>query len=339
MEGIPMAEVSESPFLRGDIPRINPDQSSNERQNQNTLEQIETNPDRGRADDRVEFSEEARRQNALERGIDDLAPNETEVEATLTPNAPIPEQQDIREVGDPNSLGNAPGANQARNFPIDQRIPQDAEVSGDISGRQELDSGVELREDPEVNPLGNQNNPIENRDNSGPVGERIEAQNQRIERQEALERSEQDLRLERQQEIDEQNTRAEQNPQDQQNAQAVQNQNTEQNRIGEAVESQDLEPREGISQAANREAQRNQILDNPAQDRGLEATQQPATQESTQTNQIQQTEEGRTAQQEEVESQTNDQRQDRQEISRQEERNQDPVSAQTQVGRNVDELI
>ncbi len=339
MEGTPMAEVSESPFLRGDVPRINPDleQSSNERDNQDTLEQIETNPDRGRADDRVEFSEEARRQDALGRGIEDLAPNETEVEATLTPNDPIQEEQDIREVGDPNSLGSAPGANQARNFSIEQRIPQDAEVSGDISGRQELGSGVELREDPEVNPLGNQNNPIENRDNSGPVGERIESQNQRIERQEALEQSDQDIRLEQQQESNEQNVQAEQNPQEQ-NAQASQNQNTEQNRTGENTQDQNLEPREGISQAANREAQRSQILDNPAQDRGLEAT-QPTTQEPTQTDPTQQTEDVRTAQQEEVETQTNDQRQDSQEVSRQEDRNRDPVSAQTQVGRNVDELI
>ncbi len=333
MEGAPMAEVSESPFLRGDVPRINPEpeQNSNERENQNTLQQIETNPARGRADDRVEFSEAARRQDALSSGIEDLAPNETEAEAFATPSAPIPEEQNIREVGDPNSLGNAPGANQAGNFPIDQRIPQEAEVSGDISGRQELGSGVELREDSEVNPLGNQNNPIENRDNTGPVGERIESENQRAERQEVSEQSEQDIRLEQQQ-VDQQQEAG---------AQAEQNQNTVQNRITENTENQTPEPREGISQTAARETERDQILETPRQNPDLGDTQQSAAQETSPANQNQtgQTEEVRPAQQEEIDSQTNDQQQDRQDISRQEDRNQDPVSVQTQVGRNVDELI
>jgi hypothetical protein len=335
MEGTPMAEVSESPFLRGDVPRINPEseQNSNERENQNTLQQIETNPARGRADDRVEFSEEARRQDALSSGIEDLAPNETEAEAFATPNAPIPEEQNIRDERDPNSLGNAPGANQARNFPIEERTPQDAEVSGDLSGRQELGSGVELREDSEVNPLGNQNNPIENRDNTGPVGERIESQNQRAERQEVSEPSDQDVRteqqrLEQQQEFNEQG------------GQAAQNQNTVESRIEGNTENQAPEPREGISQTAAREAERSQIRENPRQNADLDTAQQPATQETTQTNnQTGQTEEVRPAQQEEIDSQTNDQQQDRQDISRQEDRNQDPVSAQTQVGRNVDELV
>ncbi len=328
MEGIAMAEVSESPFARGDTPRINPDlgQNQEERENQNTLQQIETNPDRGRADDRVEFSEEARRQDALGRGIEDLAPNETETEAFTTPNSPIPEEQDIRDVGDPNSLGNAPGANQAGNRPIDQRIPQEAEVSGDVSGRQELGSGVELRPDPEVNPLGNQNNPIENRDNTGPVGQRIESQNQRAEQQEGLEETEQDIRLERQQA-------------EEQNIQAEPNQNTVQSGIRDNSESEPSESREGISQTASRETEREEISGNPRPNQNLEATEQPAAQEIDQTNQTGQGEEPRTAQQEEVETQTNNQRQDGQEISRQEDRNQDPVSAQTQVGRNVDELI
>jgi len=334
MEETPMAEVSESPFLRGDVPRINPEpeQNSNERENQNTLEQIEVNPDRGRADDRVEFSEEARRQDALSSGIEDLAPNETEAEAFATPNAPIPEEQNIRDEGDPNSLGNAPGANQARNFSIDQRIPQDAEVSGDLSGRQELGSGVELREDSEVNPLGNQNNPIENRDNTGPVGERIESQNQRAERQEVSEPSDQDVRLEQQQ-LEQQQEFNEQGDQ------AAQNQNTVENRIRSNTETQAPEPSEGISQTAARETERDQIRENPRQNVDLDTAQQPATQETTQTNQTGPTEEVRPAQQEEIDSQTNEQQQDRQDISRQEDRNQDPVSAQTQVGRNVDELI
>jgi hypothetical protein len=334
MEGTPMAEVSESPFLRGDVPRINPEPEQNSRENQDTLEQIEANPARGRADDRVEFSEEARRQDALGRGVEDLAPNETETEATLTPNAPIPEEQDIREVGDPNSLGNAPGANQAANFSIEQRIPQDAEVSGDLSGRQELGSGVELREDSEVNPLGNQNNPIENRDNTGPVGERIESQNQRTERQESSEPSDQDIRIEQQ--------RSEQQQEfNEQGSQAEQDQGTVENRIRENTQNQDTEPepREGISQTAAGETERSQILDNPRQDADLDTSQQPAGQETAQTNQTGQTEEVRPAQQEEIDSQNNEQQQDRQEVSRQEDRNQDPVAAQTQVGRNVDELI
>jgi hypothetical protein len=329
-----MVEVSESPFLRGDVPRINPEpeQNSNERENQNTLEQIEANPDRGRADDRVEFSEEARRQDVLGRGIEDLAPNETEAEAFATPNSPIPEEQNIRDEGDPNSLGNAPGANQAGNFPIEQRTPQDAEVSGDLSGRQELGSGVELRENSEVNPLGNQNNPIENRDNTGPVGERIDSQNQRAERQETLEPSGQDVRLEQQQLEQQQEF-------NEQGAEAAQNQNTVENRVRDNTENQAPEPREGISQTAARETERDQILENPRQNADLDAAQQPATQEPEQTSQAGQTEEVRPAQQEEIDSQANEQQQDSQEISRQEDRNQNPVSAQTQVGRNVDELI
>lgn len=271
-----MAEVSESPFLRGDVPRINsePEQNSNERENQNTLEQIETNPDQGLADDRVELSEEARRQDALGSGIEGFAPNETETEATLTPNAPIPEEQDIREVGEPNSLGNAPGANQAANFSIEQRVPQETEVSGDLSGRQELGSGVELREE-----LGAQG------------------------------------------------------------AQVEKTQNTIQDRFRENAENQATEPRQGISETAARESERDKILETPRQNAGLERTQQPVNQETTQTDQVGRIEEVRPAQQEEIDSQANEQQQDRQDISRQEDRNQDPVSAQTQIGRNVDDLI
>jgi hypothetical protein len=333
MEETPVVEVSESPFLKGDVPRINPEpeQNSNERENQNTLEHIEVNPNRGRADDRVEFSEEARRQGTLRSGIDDLAPNETEAEAFATPSAPIPEEQNIREEGDPNSLGNTPGANQAGNFPIDQRIRQDTEVSGDVSGRQKLGSGVELREDSEVNPLGNQNNPIENRDNTGPVGARIESQNQRGERQ-VSEPSEQDLRIEQQQLEQRQEF-------NEQGDQAEQSQNTVQNRNRENTENQTSEPREGISQTAARESERDQILENPRQDTGLKGTQQSTNEETTQTDRTGSTEEVRPAQKEENDSQANEQQQDRQEISRKEDRNQDPVSAQTQVGRNVDELV
>jgi hypothetical protein len=339
-----MAEVSKSPFTRGDVHLINPaaGQNQQERKNQNTLQEIETKPDRVRAEDRVKLSDEARRQHALQSGVEDPSPNETETEAFVRQNTLIPGEQDIEEVGDPVNSVNAHGANQARNFPIDQIIAQESEVSGDILNRQRLGSGVELREDPEVNPLGNQNDPVGNRDNAGPVGERIDSQSQRADRQEGLEQSEQNLRLEREQEVSAQgavesqiqNTGA-------QGAVGKLNQNITQNRTIENVENQITEPREGVSEVAARESNREQILDNanPRQSRNLESKPETAAAESGQTDQTAQTKEVTTVDQEVTEDQSADQRETRQDISQQEKRNLDPVSAQAQVGRNLDELI